>query len=345
MRPPWDKMPIQQMWESTNSHARHPLSILAMAQPSGSAGWRIEGDSSKDQDKFAFGNECAQYWMEKTMDEAESNKVSTAKFGPTAYTPETGGMESFSIPNLTLGSDSGLSGDHSQWNQNQSPTQAINWQGSDAKSSYGSEYNFTVEELVNNGTNIFEADIANDWPYSDFEDEPAGGGAYNPQDAIGGLGENQSLNPGLGYRSTKLHSAVSRDNATSFESIDASSKIEQGLWSSILDANLPLEPHPRRSMPMRRQNVPATRPHAQPKSHPCDLCSNTFVRAGDLRRHYGVHFPDRRTFHCRVEGCDRNGQRGFYRRDKFRDHRRQAHGVGSEGELVLLEGVWISVNL
>jgi hypothetical protein len=136
----------------------------------------------------------------------------------------------------------------------------------------------------------------------------------------------------------ELYLTASRDNATSFENhIDGNPAITQGLWPSTLDVNLPFESRPRRSM--RGPNVPANRPHTQPKCHPCNRCSRAFGRAGDLRRHYMVHFPGLRTFHCRVEGCNRNGHRGFYRRDKFRDHQRPAHGFGSKSELMLLEGV------
>jgi hypothetical protein len=303
-----------------------------MTQPLGSAGWRITGDdSSQDQEEPAYGNEFAQYWMQNTMDEAKMNKVST-KFRPTANAPRTGVVENFPIPNLTLGFDNGLSDDHSQWNQYQSLTQNINWQGSDAKSSFGSEYNFTVEELVNNRTNVFEAELVNDLPYSDFEDEPVRGGASDPQDAMGGLGESQPFDPGLEYFPVE---AASQDNATSSDDrIATSSTIKPNLSSLIPNRSSFLELRPHR--PLRRSNIPTTRSRAQPKCHPCDRCSSAFGRAGDLRRHYKVHFPDRRTFQCRIKGCDRNGQRGFYRCDKFRDHQRQAHGYDSESELVLL---------
>lgn len=304
-----------------------------MTQASDSVGWyNAGGSSSQDQDGSAYGV------LEEKVDDVEADKISTTAFGQSAYAPAISGDKSFSTATLNVESENGLPGDHSQWSQIQTPPQNFNWQGSDARSSFGSEYNFTVEKFIENPANIIEADIVSDWPYSDFEDDPAGGRTYNLQDAMRQLDENQPFNPGLGYRSMELRLTASRDNTTSFENrIDANSTIEQGLWPSILDANLPLEPRPRRSM--RRPNVPATRPHAQPKSHPCDRCPSAFGRAGDLRRHYRVHFPDRHTFHCRVEGCNRNGQRGFYRRDKFRDHQRHAHGFGSESELVLLEGV------
>ena len=59
--------------------------------------------------------------------------------------------------------------------------------------------------------------------------------------------------------------------------------------------------------------------------HECDKCNASFKRLGDLKRHYKKHFPVTRIFHCKVLGCDKNGENGFYRRDKLMDHMRSAH--------------------
>ncbi|KAL1614162.1 hypothetical protein SLS56_012172, partial [Neofusicoccum ribis] len=55
-------------------------------------------------------------------------------------------------------------------------------------------------------------------------------------------------------------------------------------------------------------------------------CSNKkdFRRRYELERHMLTHAPPRR-FSCPVVGCDRHGQRGFPREDKFKDHMRNAH--------------------
>lgn len=58
---------------------------------------------------------------------------------------------------------------------------------------------------------------------------------------------------------------------------------------------------------------------------PCNRCTKTFMREGDLRRHYKKHFPSQRIFHCFVGGCGRNGAKGFYRRDKLANHQRNRH--------------------
>jgi hypothetical protein len=56
-------------------------------------------------------------------------------------------------------------------------------------------------------------------------------------------------------------------------------------------------------------------------------CDKTFRRYGDLRRHFRKHFICSRAFHCHHLGCHRNGDNGFYRKDKFVDHQRKKHGL------------------
>lgn len=56
-------------------------------------------------------------------------------------------------------------------------------------------------------------------------------------------------------------------------------------------------------------------------------CSKTFRRYGDLTRHFKKHFTCLRAFHCSHLGCDRNGEKGFYRKDKLLDHQKKKHGL------------------
>jgi hypothetical protein len=63
-----------------------------------------------------------------------------------------------------------------------------------------------------------------------------------------------------------------------------------------------------------------------PDRHSCPHCPRTFKRLGDVKRHEKVHIPGQRRFHCRQAGCERKGWRGFYRRDKLRDHVKTVHG-------------------
>lgn len=57
-------------------------------------------------------------------------------------------------------------------------------------------------------------------------------------------------------------------------------------------------------------------------------CSRTkpFTRKGDLDRHMKSHSPPE--FGCPIHGCKRQGDDGFPRKDKLRDHMRQKHRMG-----------------
>ncbi|KAE9381248.1 hypothetical protein N431DRAFT_2996 [Stipitochalara longipes BDJ] len=75
---------------------------------------------------------------------------------------------------------------------------------------------------------------------------------------------------------------------------------------------------------------PTNAPSPNSIRHLCQYlhCHSTFARQGDLRRHAKIHSPERhREFHCWQPGCDRNGRKGFTRRDKWRDHVRGVHGL------------------
>ena len=54
-------------------------------------------------------------------------------------------------------------------------------------------------------------------------------------------------------------------------------------------------------------------------------CSRTkpFARKGELDRHMKSHGPPE--FDCPVPGCKRQGDKGFSRKDKLRDHVRRGH--------------------
>lgn len=60
---------------------------------------------------------------------------------------------------------------------------------------------------------------------------------------------------------------------------------------------------------------------------PCNRCTKTFKREGDLRRHYKKHFRSQYIFECFVGNCTRNGGKGFYRRDKWADHQKKRHSI------------------
>ena len=58
-------------------------------------------------------------------------------------------------------------------------------------------------------------------------------------------------------------------------------------------------------------------------------CGSGFTRWGDLLRHEKKHLPDAPKLDCPEIGCEYKGSRGFARRDKLMDHRRNRHGLAA----------------
>ena len=58
-------------------------------------------------------------------------------------------------------------------------------------------------------------------------------------------------------------------------------------------------------------------------------CGCDFKRWGDLLRHEKKHLPDAPKLDCPEIGCEYKGSRGFARRDKLMDHRRNRHGLAA----------------
>jgi hypothetical protein len=88
--------------------------------------------------------------------------------------------------------------------------------------------------------------------------------------------------------------------------------------------SLSLSPSPSLN-PASQSQLPS--PNTFNGRHICRLCSSTFKRKGDLRRHSKKHFPEQAGFHCRHPHCERNGRNGFYRRDKLIAHQKQVHNL------------------
>jgi hypothetical protein len=78
------------------------------------------------------------------------------------------------------------------------------------------------------------------------------------------------------------------------------------------------------------EELPGDRSKARTKRYHCNRCGKTTGRAGDMRRHYKIHFPEQVKYPCTMEGCNRKDRNGFYRPDKLRDHLRKAHPEWSQ---------------
>lgn len=312
-----------------------------MSKITDSVGWYTTNDLPiQDQGGFSRSmNIDSQHWVEETADDVGADRFPGIEIGPSGFASEIDGNEGLSIATLNIEFDNDFPGHHSPWSQSQLLPN-LSFQSPDAILSSGSEYNFAIQKLVGNQDQIPGMDIAEDLQLSDTENDLTVGAGPNPRNVIAQSGGYLPINPGHEYRPAPSHSAFTCKNPVNRG--DAPERFRRGLSPSAPAFNSPLRRNPYRSV--QRPNISTKRPHAQPKCHPCDRCPSAFGRAGDLRRHYRVHFPDRHTFHCHLEGCHRNGQRGFYRRDKFRDHQRQAHGAATESGLVLLEGAWSSMN-
>jgi hypothetical protein len=85
-------------------------------------------------------------------------------------------------------------------------------------------------------------------------------------------------------------------------------------------------PHTFSSKNLPSPSSPSSNP-ISPDRHKCPHCPRTFKRSGDVKRHEKVHIPDQRRFQCWQDGCKRRGRKGFYRRDKLRDHVKIVHGL------------------
>ena len=60
---------------------------------------------------------------------------------------------------------------------------------------------------------------------------------------------------------------------------------------------------------------------------PAEGCSCLFKREAELLRHINIHLSGVRSYECSELGCPYKGDKGFYRKDKLRDHQRNRHGL------------------
>jgi hypothetical protein len=296
------------------------------------------GGSNQGQRQYLYGlHAYAQYSGDKSVDGVDVDNASVERFGSFASVPESSGNAHLIIPVQSAESDIGEPGGYVQWSQISIPTQNVVSHCPAEVSSVENEYSFSVEEFGQNPNQGFEADLTHDCQFSNFKERSPTGHASNLNANVVPV-EYQPLDPGFGILSTPLPLSCSANSLNGFQTrVDSFPTPQTEPWPSTHNMSLPSELNLRRLR--RKSNVSAVPMHEQPRDYLCDRCSRAFNRASDLRRHYNVHFPDHRTFHCFVEGCDRSGERGFYRRDKLHDHQRQAHRFQWTKDFVLLRRV------
>jgi len=295
------------------------------------------GGSNQDQRQYLYGlHGYAQYLGDKSVDGVDVDNASVERFGPFASVPETSGNAHLIIPVQSAESGIGEPGGYAQWSQISFPTQNVVSHPLVGVSSVENENSFSVEEIGQNANKGFEANLTHGCQFSNFKERSPTAHASN-LNAIVVPVEYQPPDPGFGVQSTPLLLSYPANSLNGFQTrVESSSTPQTEHSPSAHNMSLPSEMNFRRLR--RRSNVSAVPMHEQPKDYLCDRCSKAFSRAGDLRRHYNVHFPDHRTFHCFIEGCNRSG-RGFYRRDKLHDHQRQAHKFHRTRDFVLLQRV------
>jgi hypothetical protein len=296
------------------------------------------GDSNQDQRQYLYDlHAYAQYSGGKSVDGVDVDKASVERFGPFVSVPETSGNGNLIIPVQSAESGIGELGGYVQWSQISIPTQNVVSHCPAGVSSVENEYSFSVEEFGQNANQGFEADPTHGCQFNNLKERSPTGHASN-LNAIVVPVEYQPPDPGFGVHSTPLPLSRPANSLNGIQTlVDSSSTPQTEPWPSTHNMSLPSEIKLRELR--RRSNVSAAPMHEQSRDYLCDRCSRAFSRAADLRRHYNVHFPDHRTFHCLIEGCNRSGERGFYRRDKLHDHQRQAHRFHVTKDFVLLQRV------
>lgn len=160
----------------------------------------------------------------------------------------------------------------------------------------------------------------------DVKNEPGATNDFDPDFNIDWLDDSQQFNIELGDQPSELpRSNSSAVNLAAFGyvndvdlSYNATSPpmILEGYRASDFET----------SAITRRPAMTGNSVDSKVKIHQCNICLKVFGRSGDLGRHYREHFEENRCYHCYEDGCDRNGQRGFFRRDKLRDHQKSVHG-------------------
>jgi hypothetical protein len=294
-------------------------------------------DSSSDreqwQDVYSLHNR-APYSKDESVDNFHMDNFLKC-FDPVNSAPEISGNANMAIPIQNDESEIRETGGYTQWSQFPIPTQNFSCYRPAGTPSLANESSFPIEEFDQSPDQCFESYRIQGCQFSDLENDVATGYIPNPSTMINPA-EYQLSAVGWGGFSASLPQPSSPGSLNRFQThIDDCVTRKTKPRPSTPNTSLPSVSSRRTSS--RRSKVLAIPINELPRNNLCDRCYRAFKRAGDLRRHYRVHLPGHRTFPCSIEGCNRSGEKGFYRRDKLRDHQRQAHGFHSTSSLVLLQ--------
>jgi hypothetical protein len=116
------------------------------------------------------------------------------------------------------------------------------------------------------------------------------------------------------YPSGSVNGYPAHDHLADAGVVPMAVRQEVGMVAAPINTHIPI--------PVAAPLANAAAPQPSGQNLVCTTCGvATFGRVGEWRRHMKKHGPP--SFFCTQAGCTMS----FYRKDKLRDHRRQAHGI------------------
>jgi hypothetical protein len=230
------------------------------------------------------------------FDEREVGTVSSA------YVSYAHGNGNLPIPNLDIESNIGGTGARSQQRKQSGATHDFVFPASEARSAFGSECDFALQEYIKDSAQIFEQSLASEW-LNDFEAASIAGVGSSIPNTMQSLPEDRSIDPEFGGDPSQLLSGAPANDVHSSEPrIDAVSNLEPCGWTSPhhMGMHLNLTLVCQQTNRINESNGLADSPKRKSKSHLCHQCSTTFSCIGDLRCNSKLHSPEHRKFHCYI---------------------------------------------